>query len=342
VRPDGVLVVERHGLHALQLRRAGLNVIEPAAGDEEPDRAAVCVVDAVSGTAPDPGVWGRAVDALRADPQLALLVVVPDELPSWLAEFADRATSLTAPISGEALAARVIDEVSGRSAVVDLGLTSERIVDLAGDLDREADEAVAARSADGGAQRAAARVVLAPTRRASRGSVSVPLVLANLDELVSHLLTVLVVVPTVHEVAERMAAALASRLGADVAVLVRDVDATSWGVLGGVGLRPLEWRALADDPPLLALLGERRPILLVRSSDDVRQSAAGLPCASRQHLLVGRCAGTDVVVTVGRDDPALTSTDVRVLGRVLEEVDGLADALVLRDLAVRMQPYGPR
>ncbi len=355
MRPEGVLVVERHGLHALELRRAGLTVVELLAADEGPaDRAGACVVDAVSGTAPDPRTWARVVEALRADPLMVLLAVVAGELPSWLGEFADRAVRVPAPISGPALADRVVAEVGVRDVVVDLGLTSERIIDLVVDLDREAEGALApaapaaATTATATTTATAATAAGAPgdtdrpralPRALPRGSVSVPLGLANLPELATRLLTALAVTPPLREVAEQVAEALGARLHADVAVLVRDVDAPSWTVVAGVGLRALEWRGLAADPPLLDLLGARRPILLVRSSDDVRQAAAGLPCAGREHLLVGRCSGLDVVVTAGRDEPPMTQDDVRVLGRLLDDDAALVDALALRELAVRMRPY---
>jgi hypothetical protein len=314
----------------MQLRRAGLDVIDlPDADGSARVSPAVCVVDAVGADAPDPRMWGQVVEALRADPDVVLLAVVSGQLPPWLAEFAERALRVGAPISGHALAERIGAELASEDLPLDLGLTSERIIDLVDDLDQEA---------------AAASVQDRPTPAphspalTARGAGSVPLGLANLDELAGALLATLPAVPTLHDLAGQAAERLAGALEADVAVMVRDLDACSWAVVAGVGLRPLEWRPQSGDPPLLDLLDARRPILLVRSSDDVRQAAAGLPCASREHLLVGRCTGLDVAVTVGRDEPPMTAADVRALGRELDDT-GLGDALLLRALAVRLQAY---
>lgn len=339
---DGVLVVERHGLNALHLRRAGLDVVE--LGGESGTTLTgvrVCVVDAVGPVPPDARVRERVLEALDRDPDVVLLVLVSGPLPSWLADLAERPVLLRAPVSGPALAARVTAALAAAPVVgapvpadepvLDLGLSREAIIDLAGDAGAEPPPRSVA-------------VATAPVRRwsgATRGSGSVPLALTSVEELVAHLRGVLRASSTLTLVGEELAARVAGALGADVAVLVPDVEGTAWSVVAGVGLRAGEWRPLVALPPLVERLQDGRPILRVSGSADVRGSAAGLPCAGREHLLVGRCTDVDVVVTAGRDEPPLSRDDVRALGRLLADGSAFADALLLRDLAVDLGPYAP-
>jgi hypothetical protein len=132
---------------------------------------------------------------------------------------------------------------------------------------------------------------------------------------------------------------LADQLDGDVAVLVSRKPDAPWSVLAGVNLRPLEWRPVPRDPQVLSLLSAKRPILRVEASDDVRQSAADLPCASRSHLLVARHPAVDVLVIAGREQGSFTRDDVRTLGQLLEGTGGWDDALTLCALAERLLPY---
>jgi hypothetical protein len=250
---------------------------------------------------------------------------------------------VSAPISGRELAARVTAAV-GPSApaarhaeppdddVIDLGLAPAQVIDLVDELDREA--ALAARPSSTSAPRGTTvRAVPAP-----RGP-AIPLRMARAREVVDRLVDCLPGMPTLRDVCEDVADQLDERLGADVAVLVSRRPDAPWSVLAGVGLRPLEWRPVPRDPQVLSLLTAQRSILRVETSDDVRQSAGDLPCASRNHLLVARHPAVDLLVLAGREELAFTRDDVRTLGGVLERLDGLDDALALCGLAERLLPY---
>jgi len=207
-----------------------------------------------------------------------------------------------------------------------------QVVDLTDEMDR--DEALAVRRAVAvGRQRTGPSEVSAP-----RG-LSMPLRMARLDEVVDRLVGCLHDVRTLRAVCEDLADLVDEKLDADVAVLVRRKPDAAWSVLAGVGLRPLEWRPVPHDPGVLSLLSAKRPILRVEATDDVRQSAADLPCASRSHLLIARYPKVDVVVVAGREEASFTRDDVRAFGKLLESTGGWEDALTLCALAETLLPY---
>jgi len=344
-----VLVVSRHGAYALELRRAGLAVVEAAGLDvtalTEPLSA--CVIDAVASDTPPPAGWDRLLPVLRADDAPPVLAVVSKQPPEWLVPLGTRVLLVSAPISGRELAARVTASLSG--CAVPTGPPVERdrlpdddvpgpdpaparVVDLTDEMDRDAALAVR-RSVAVGRQRSGATETLAP-----RG-LSMPLRMARLGEVVDRLVDCLHGVTTLRAACEDLADLVDEQLGADVAVLVSRKPDAPWAVLAGVGLRPLEWRPVPRDPEVLALLSAKRPILRVEVSDDVRQSAADLPCASRSHLLIARHPAVDVLVVAGRERSSFTRDDVRTLGQLLEGTAGWDDALTLCALAERLLPY---
>jgi hypothetical protein len=169
---------------------------------------------------------------------------------------------------------------------------------------------------------------------------SAPLHMASLDELADRLLVHLHRSRSLREVGAELAVAVADRLQADVGVLASAVDGAGWVVVAGVGLRDVEWRPLRDDPLVLGLLDAGHPILRVDASDDVRAVVAALPCARREHLLVGRHPAVPVLLVAGRDRPPFARDDVRALGRLLSEDGGLSaaltDSLTLRALAAAL------
>lgn len=342
-----VLVVARHGAYALELRRAGLVVLEA----EDLDSAAApelvaCVIDAVGSDAPAPPAWERLEPMLAAHGAPPVVAVVSHRLPRWLEPLVPRAVLVSAPISGRVLVQHVTAAI-GRFAesirpapardgdLIDLALAPAQVIDLVEGMDREAAM---------GVRQPAMPVMPGPQRSAPAGvpathDLSMPLRMARVDEVVDRLVECLPKVRSLRTLGEGLAATLAEHLAADVAVLVSRTPDSSWSVLAGSGLRSIEWRPVPRDPPVLALLDGRRPILRVESSDDVRQSVVGLPCASRQHLLIARYPTTDVLVTAGREDPSFTADDVRTLGRLLQCESGWDDALMMCRLAERMVPY---
>jgi hypothetical protein len=221
----------------------------------------------------------------------------------------------------------IIDLAAGEPTVIDL---ADRLVD---DVDRAAV-----------AVHRSATWPLPEQSRPSRGSgtphgLSVTLRMARVGEVVDRLGECLVAVRTLRAIGTDLAAAVAEQISADVAVLLARGQEGAWSVLAGVGLRPLEWRPVPRDPPVLAMLDARRPILRIESSDDVRQQAADLPCASRLHLLVARHPTVDIVVTAGRDAPTFATDDVRTLGRLLQRERGWDDALMMCHLAESLLTY---
>jgi hypothetical protein len=338
-----VLVVARHGTYAIELRRAGLVVVE-ADTDESPvtEPLSVCVIEAVRRDAPAPTGWDRLVPMLTGDGAPPTFAVVSQQPPAWLLPLVDRAMLVSAPISGRQLAARVTAAVApsapaARRAeppdddVIDLGLAPAQLIDLVNELDREA--ALAVQLPTTAPRGTSVRPVPAP-----RGP-AIPLRMARVGEVADRLVDCLRDVPTLRDVCEDLADLVDEQLRADVAVLVSRTPDAPWSVLAGVGLRPLEWRPVPRDRPVLSLLNAKRPILSVEASDDVRQSAGDLPCVSRNHLLIARHPQMDVVVVVGREDAMFTRDDVRTLGLLLERMDGLGDALTLCALAERLLPY---
>jgi hypothetical protein len=301
-----------------------------------------CVVDAVGKDAPAPVGWDRLLQLLTADGAPPVVAVVSQQPPSWLAPLRDRAVHVSAPMSGRELANTVTASVGrpapllepGRppeDAVIDLGLAPNEVLDLVDAMDREAALAVPRPVA-------ATRQPGAVDVPSPRGP-AIPLRMARVSEVANRLVECLTHVPTLRGICEVLAGMLAEQLHADVAVLVSRKPDAPWSVLAGVGLRPLEWRPVPRDRQVLSLLNAERPILRVEASDDVRQSAGDLPCASREHLLIARHPAVDVLVTVGREERTFTRDDVRTLGQLLQRVDGMGDALTLRDLAERLLPY---
>ena len=343
--PGAVLVVARHGGYALELRRAGWVVVEAAAlgGSALTETLSACVVDAVGQDAPAPAGWDRLVPMLTAHGAPPVLAVVSQQPPAWLAPLGDRTVLVSAPITGRRLADTVAAAVVSSTrlvepaqppdeAVIDLGLAPAEVIDLVDAMDREAALAVR-RPVAAARQRTTSSEVPAP-----RGP-AIPLRMARVGEVVDRLVDCLPVVLTLRAVCEDLADLVDEQLRADVAVLVSRTPDAPWSVLAGVGLRPLEWRPVPRDRPVLSLLNAKRPILSVEASDDVRQSAGDLPCVSRNHLLIARHPQMDVVVVVGREDAMFSRDDVRTLGLLLERMDGLEDALTLCALAERLLPY---
>jgi hypothetical protein len=341
-----VLVVARHGTYAMELRRAGLVVVE--AGSDEHEAAeppSACVIEAVGRDTSAPADWDRLVSMLTADGAPPIFAVVSRQPPAWLRPLVDSAVLVSAPISGRQLAERVTAALRPLPSLpapaepaepfdddmIDLGLAPAEVIDLVDEMDCEA--ALAVRQ----------RVAVTPLRRSSdvpspRGQ-AMPLRMARASEVVDRLVDCLPVIPTLRDVCEDLADVLDERLDADVAVLVSRKPDAPWSVLAGVGLRPLEWRPVTRDPQVLSLLTATRPILRIESSDDVRQSAGELPCVSRNHLLVARHPAVDLLVVAGREQDSFTRDDVRTLGQLLERMDGLNDALALCALAERLLPY---
>jgi hypothetical protein len=339
-----VLVVSRHGAYALELRRAGLTVIEAIGLDVTAltDPLSACVIDAVASDTPPPAGWDRLVRVLMAGDAPPALAVVSKQPPEWLEQLGTRALLVPAPISGRELAARVAASAGSPTsvtpasapddAVPELDVVPAQVVDLTDEMDREAALAVR-RSVAVGRQRTG------PTETSAPRGLSMPLRMARLGEVADRLVDCLRGVSTLRAVCEDVADAVEEQLAADVAVLVSRKPDAAWSVLAGIGLRPLEWRPVPRDLQVLSLLSAKRPILRVETSDDVRQSAANLPCASRSHLLIARHPTVDVVVVAGREQGSFTRDDVRALGQLLEGSDGWDDALALCALAEKLLPY---
>lgn len=339
-----VLVVARRGGYALELRRAGLVVVEPEDLDGEVHELDACVIDAVGAYAPEPPSWAVVEPVLRAEGAPPVVVVVSHRLPAWLRSLASSAVLVSAPLSGRVLVQHVTTAIARSTAavpppggreqhVIDLSSGDAAAVGLLGKVQREAV----------GGHRPAALPVPSQSRsgREDGGAhgLSVPLRMARLGEVADRLAECLVTRRTLQAIGESLAVAVSEQLAADVAVLLSRRPGLPWSVIAGVGLRSLEWRPVPREPAVLELLDARRPILKVESSDDVRQQAADLPCASRCHLLVARYPTIDVVVTVGRDASAFVADDVRTLGRLLQIERGWDDALMLCDLAESLLPY---
>jgi hypothetical protein len=331
--------VSRHGAYALELRRAGLVVLEAAGFDlallAEPLSA--FIIDAVASNGPPPAGWEDLATLLAKDDAPPVVAVVSKQPPTWLGELA-RAVLVSAPISGRELAARVTAAASQQPSLApleagdatDLELIPVQVVDLTDEMDR--DTALAVRRSVAVGQRA-------DPSEAPRRGLSMPLRMARLGEVADRLVDCARGVSTLRAVCEDLAGMVDEQLGADVAVLVSRKPDAPWSVLAGVGLRPLEWRPVPRDPQVLALLDAKRPILRVEASDDVRQSAGDLPCASRNHLLIARHPAVDVLVVAGRENGSFTRDDVRTLGQLLEGMDGVNDALAMCALAERLLPY---
>lgn len=351
--PPTVLVVARHGGYALELRRAGLVVVE----DDDVDdtvwpQVAACVIDAVGAEAPAPVSWSRLEPMLTADGAPPVVAVVSHRPPRWLTSLTSSAVLVSAPISGRVLVQHVATAIARSTTVVlpamghheeviDLSIEEEPVgapvvapvIDLVDDLDRE----------PVGVHRSEA-LPLPVQSRPTHGDggahgLSVPLRMARVGEVAARLVECLPTVRTLRVIGDELAVAVAEQLSADVAVLLTRSRDAPWSVIAGEGLRPLEWRPVPRDPPVLALLDARRPILRIESSDDVRQQAVDLPCASRRHLVVARYPTIDVVVTAGRDDPTFVADDVRALGRLLQRERGWDDALMMCELAESLLPY---
>jgi hypothetical protein len=340
--PGPVLVVSRHGAYALELRRAGLVVHESAGLDlallAEPLSA--FIIDAVASNGPPPAGWEDLATLLASDDAPPVIAVVSRQPPTWLEGLGARAVLVSAPISGRELAARVTAAAGQRPGIapdearedgaVDLELIPAQVVDLTDEMDR--DTALAVRRSIAVGQRAT-------TSEAPPRGLSMPLRMARLGEVADRLVDCLRGVSTLRAVCEELAGMVDERLGADVAVLVSRTPDAPWSVLAGIGLRPLEWRPVPRDPQVLSLLDAKRPILRVEASDDVRQSAGDLPCASRHHLLIARHPAVDVLVVAGREQGSFTRDDVRTLGQLLESTGGFNDALMMCALAERLLPY---
>lgn len=340
-----VLVLARHGSYALELRRAGLVVVEPGdLGGDGSSLLAACVVEAVGPGAPEPVGWARIQPMLSAQGGPPVVAVVSYPPPSWLASLTPLAVLVSAPISGRVLVQHVTTAIARTSAVVPPALGHEqRVIDLTTADELVLDVADRA-SPEPAARQARADPHLPEQGRAHRRdraspSLSVPLRMARLRELVDRLGECLATTRSLRDVGEALAATVSEQLSADVAILVGRRPDAPWTVVAGVGLRSLEWRPVPREPPVLGLLDARRPILRVDSSDDIRQQAAGLPCVSRRHVILARYPTTDVVLTVGRDDPTFTSDDVRTLGQALQHESGWDDALLVCDLAESLLPY---
>ncbi|HET8614531.1 MAG TPA: hypothetical protein VFL94_03320 [Actinomycetales bacterium] len=349
-----VLVVARHGGYALELRRAGLMVVEPddLAGAATP-RLAACVIDAVGAQAPEPPSWRRLLPFLTGDAAPPAVAVVSYQPPPWLGALAASAVLVSAPISGRVLVQHVTTAIARSTGVVPPAVGQrEAVVDVSFDQVPAVALAVEGRSAEAAARElrdpAGAQAPLTvpvpeqarrPRPDAAAHGLSAPLRMARVSEVVDRLAECLGAVPTLGAVGERLAVSVTGQLSADVAVLLGRRPDAPWSVLAGVGLRPLEWRPVRRDAPVLALLDARRPILRVESTDDVRQQAVDLPCASRRHLLVARYPTAEVLVTVGRDEPTFTAADVRTLGHLLQDERGWDDALMMCDLAESLLPY---
>jgi hypothetical protein len=337
-----------------------------------------CVLDAVAGDSPAPAGWDRLLPVLTADDAPPVLAVVSRQPPQWLEELGARALLVSAPISGRELAARVAASAGAAAPIVEpvrqpdrddapepdvpelelpeaelpepdvpeaevtesdvpehdrpADLVPAQVIDLTDEMDR--DDALAVRRAV-----AVGRQRSGPSDTSASRGLSMPLRMARLDEVVDRLVDCLHGVTTLRGACEDLADMVDEQLGADVAVLVSRKPDAPWSVLAGVGLRPLEWRPVPRDPQVLSLLSAKRPILRVEASDDVRQSAADLPCASRSHLLVARHPAVDVLVIAGREQGSFTRDDVRTLGQLLEGTGGWDDALTLCALAERLLPY---
>lgn len=345
VTTGAVLVVSRHGAYALELRRAGLAVLESVGLDVTAltDPLSACVIDAVAGDTPPPAEWDRLLSVLMGDDAPPAVAVVSKQPPEWLEQLGTRVLLVSAPISGRELAARVVasagSTVPSREParlpdddLAEHGLAPAQVVDLTDEMDREAAIAVRRSVAVG-------RIRPDPSEAPGPRGLSMPLRMARVGEVADRLVDCLGEVRTLRDVGEGLADALAQQLAADVAVLVNPKPDAAWSVLAGVGLRPLEWRPVSHAPAVLGLLDAKRPILRVEASDDVRQSAADLPCASREHLLIARHPAVDVLVVAGREHAGFTRDDVRALGGLLEGERGFGDALLMRDLAERLLPY---
>lgn len=169
-----------------------------------------------------------------------------------------------------------------------------------------------------------------------------PVAPASRPDAVTHLLELCDEVARTHlavpEVAGRLAAEVASRVGADVAVI--DHDDGHLRVVGGHGLRPLEWREIEGLPAVLHHLTDERPALCVNDTDTLRAQLGGLPLSRHPCLLLVAGAVVPVLLVVGRQ-AHFTDDEVRQVMALQQAASGpLGDALRLRTAVAVLAPFG--
>jgi hypothetical protein len=333
-----IAVMSHHATFALQMRQAGLDVLESRDVDELAGLARtvdVVVVDLVAidgrrglvarlSTSIDPAVpvvliSADDVDLALLGPARSVHVVVPPVRADDVVTCVRRILSESGPLRSEfsllrpePVAAQV---AAGQPIVTPLHGREARKAGRRGGR--------AGLSPALSAKRGADRVVDL-TRAGSSTSVSWRPLADQLADAVRG-------IAALPAAAQGLALDVAGTCGADVAVVVRDADG-SWRVEGGVGLRPFEWgQVMADDDWLVAASREKFPSLLIADTEAVRGDLLGAPLASRHQVVRTHASRSDFLVCAGWSD----QNDVKdrvplVVAAVKRHESQLADAIDLR------------
>ena len=126
------------------------------------------------------------------------------------------------------------------------------------------------------------------------------------------------------------------------AVIARDGE--SWGVVGGLALRPREW--LSELPAgswLVDAVVHQEQAVIVEDTDIARQQLMGVPLARFRQLLIVPVPAIRGAILVGRTDEPFTEEDLRTIIEIAGEATAeLREALLLRDVADALHRFAER
>lgn len=319
-----VAVLCRQPTFLMQLRHAGLDIVEARDVDHLATLAKDAVLVVIDLTRADGRRGLVARISTTVDPRLPLVLISADTVDLAILGAGREVHVVVPPLRAE-------DVVS----CVERVLLEHRTARL--------DELLPARPSDPTASSVAspsppqavtsprARPLIAPAQPSSPPPPPPWPVLAQvlLDQVAG--------LPSVRAVAQRLAEEVAEECTSDVAVLVHE-PGEGWIVVGGVGLRSLEWGQQVEEDHWLVRVGrDRGPGLHVPDTDAVRADLVGAPLASRRHMsrLVSR--GGDFMVCIGWSDPLPPGDRVVLLAAAAARHEpSLLDALQLRSVTQQL------
>jgi hypothetical protein len=334
-----VAALTRQPTLVMQLRHAGLDVLECRDVDQLASMSrvvAMAVVDLTNGEGRR-GLIARI--ATTVDPKLPLVLVSADEVDLAILRGSRTVHVVVPPVRAEDVVAAVervlLDRASAQVEQVTGPQPHEEAHPLTGPITvpiavEAAPPVVEATETHG------PRSLPRPRRRAAPPPPTGEVAVTPWPVLARQLLDQVAGLPSLSQVAGRLAAEVAAESEVDVAVLVKDPHDDRWGVEGGAGLRSLEWGQRIDDTHWLVVTGQDRgPGFHVPDTDRVRADLVGAPLASRAQLVRVHARTRQFMLCAGwSSGDAVGSTVVlRLSAAVSRYEQAFADVLLLRTVA---------
>jgi hypothetical protein len=359
--PDSSIVaaLTRQSTLVMQLRHAGLDVLECRDVDQLASMSrvvAMAVVDLTNGEGRR-GLIARI--GTTVDERVPLVLVSADQVDLAILRGSRTVHVVVPPVRAEDVVAAVervlldlasarVEIVTGPPAAEVAGpITEPIVIPVVSEGRPPAAEAPAPLPLPPPAAVVAGRAPDAPGRKSSprvrRRAVPTPPPADGTalpwPALARQLLDQVASLPSLAQLAQRLAAEVAAESGLDVAVLVQDPQDGCWDVVGGAGLRTLEWGQRIDEAHWLVVTGQDRgPGLHVPDTDRVRSDLVGAPLASRAQLVRVQARSRQFIICAGwsSGDAVGATVMLRLSAAVNRYEQAFTDVLLLRGVAAEL------